>query len=192
MNTLTLQRPRRFTASSSRQVEELAVPSGLPMQASIAGCLSSRGQPEEWVASLERLGQERSKVEELRSHVPTQLEEGVLEQLFRTLVLTAWVGETDQPRTPTGCTFLTSCGQLPSLFRLCSHVYLVRLELTELPKKDGSSAGSPALEGWEPVAPDTDRAYTVQQMARAWEAIGKPITKDDVPLSVDPDGYPLF
>jgi hypothetical protein len=47
-------------------------------------------------------------------------------------------------------------------------------------------------ETWEPVVPDTGQAYTVQQMAQAWKAIGRPVTEDDVPLSVDPDDYPLF
>ncbi len=44
----------------------------------------------------------------------------------------------------------------------------------------------------ESVIPDADRAYSVHQMARAWQAISSPITEDEVPLSVDPDDYPLF
>ncbi len=44
----------------------------------------------------------------------------------------------------------------------------------------------------EPVVADTDRAYSVHQMAQAWQAISSPLTADDVPLSVDPDDYPLF
>jgi hypothetical protein len=48
------------------------------------------------------------------------------------------------------------------------------------------------LNPWEPIVPDADRAYTVEQMAQAWKSIGREITKDDVPLSVDPDEYPLF
>ena len=43
----------------------------------------------------------------------------------------------------------------------------------------------------EPVA-DTDRPYTVQQMAHAWKTVSRPIPEDHVRLSVDPDDYPLF
>ena len=39
---------------------------------------------------------------------------------------------------------------------------------------------------------DTDKSYTVQQMAQAWKAIAKPLPERDVRLSVDPDDYPLF
>ncbi len=52
-----------------------------------------------------------------------------------------------------------------------------------------SSAEEPPFH--EHVAADTDRSYTVQQMAHAWKAISKPIP-DDVSISVDPDEYPLF
>ncbi len=55
-----------------------------------------------------------------------------------------------------------------------------------LEKEDGAAAVSKS------VIPDTDRAYSVHQMARAWQAISSPITEDEVPLSVDPDDYPLF
>jgi hypothetical protein len=44
----------------------------------------------------------------------------------------------------------------------------------------------------ESVVPDTDRAYSVHQMARAWQAIGQPVAEDEIPLSVDPDDYLLF
>jgi hypothetical protein len=45
---------------------------------------------------------------------------------------------------------------------------------------------------WEPIVPDTGRAYIVGQMAQAWTSLRREITEDDVPLSVDPDDYPLF
>jgi hypothetical protein len=44
----------------------------------------------------------------------------------------------------------------------------------------------------QPVVPDTARAYSFQQMARAWKSIGRQVAEDEVPLSVDPDDYPLF
>jgi hypothetical protein len=56
---------------------------------------------------------------------------------------------------------------------------------------EAGTPGGRVSETWEPVVPDTDRAYTVQQMAQAWKAIGRQVTEDDVPLSVDPDNYPL-
>ena len=71
------------------------------------------------------------------------------------------------------------------------HVYLVQLKRS-VPAPEAGLAPERGPETGEPVAADTDRAYTVEQMARAWAAIGRPITEDDVPLSVDPDDYPLF
>jgi hypothetical protein len=44
----------------------------------------------------------------------------------------------------------------------------------------------------ESVVPDTDRTYSVHQMAQAWNAISLPASTDEIPLSVDPDDYPLF
>ncbi len=44
----------------------------------------------------------------------------------------------------------------------------------------------------EPIGPDTDRAYTVEQMAQAFRAVGQPITEDHGARSFDPDEYPLF
>jgi hypothetical protein len=49
-----------------------------------------------------------------------------------------------------------------------------------------------SAESRDLVEADTDRAYTVQQMASAWRTISQPIVEDDVPLTVDPDDYPLF
>ncbi len=40
--------------------------------------------------------------------------------------------------------------------------------------------------------PDTDRTYTMEQMARAWEALSRPLLEDDAELSFDPDEHPLF
>ena len=61
---------------------------------------------------------------------------------------------------------------------------VVRIEPTATPKKK--------VELSDPVVADTDQPFSVQQMAQAWKAISKPIPEDDVPLSVDPDDYPLF
>jgi hypothetical protein len=53
--------------------------------------------------------------------------------------------------------------------------------------------GPPIIRPVYPVVPDTDRTYTMEQMAQAWQAIGRQVSEDDdVPLSVDPDDYPLF
>ena len=69
--------------------------------------------------------------------------------------------------------------------------------MVQLKRTPSTGAGASALEArpsqtWEPIAPDTDQAYTLRQMARAWKCLGQEITEDDVPLSVDPDDYPLF
>jgi hypothetical protein len=42
-----------------------------------------------------------------------------------------------------------------------------------------------------PTVPDTDRVYSPEQMARAFDAIGRPIVEDDATLSFDPDDYLL-
>lgn len=42
-----------------------------------------------------------------------------------------------------------------------------------------------------PITVDTNQACTVLQMAHAIGEIAKP-APEDVPLSVDPDDYPLF
>jgi hypothetical protein len=68
----------------------------------------------------------------------------------------------------------------------------VRLGPAESPERKRSDAVLPPPEAWEALVPDTDRAYTVQQMAQAWKASGQPIPEDDAALSVDPDDYPLF
>lgn len=47
-------------------------------------------------------------------------------------------------------------------------------------------------EAWGPVIADTDQPRTMQQMAQTWKAVAKAIPEDDIPLSVDPDDYPLF
>lgn len=192
MDTLTQQRPRRFTASSSRQVEELVGPSGLPRQASIDGCLSSREQPEEWGASLERVGQERSRVLQLLLHIPAPLEEGLFEGLASAVLENAWMEGAGHPRIWTDCVFLRSAHHGSGVASAWGQVYLVQLKRTDRAEDEEGPPEERVSETWEPIVPDTDRPCTVQEMARAWEALGKPITTDDVPLSVDPDDYPLF
>ena len=61
---------------------------------------------------------------------------------------------------------------------------VVRIEPVEATSDKAESAGS--------VLADTDQPQTMQQMAQAWKAGTKPIPENDVPLSVDPDDYPLF
>ena len=61
---------------------------------------------------------------------------------------------------------------------------VVRVEPVEAAKE--------RAESWGPVFADTDQPYTMQQMAQAWKAVTKPIPEDDIPVSVDPDDYPLF
>ena len=46
--------------------------------------------------------------------------------------------------------------------------------------------------GKRPLAPDTDRSVSAQQMALAWQGISRPLSADDAALSVDPDDYPLL
>jgi hypothetical protein len=103
-----------------------------------------------------------------------------------------WLTTLGQARTCTAYSFPTGLCRISSIAPTWGLTYLVRLEPAG-PAGGGSgqlhSGGSGA---WEPVAPDTDRTYTVQQMAEAWKNIGQPITEDDVSLSVDPDDYPLF
>jgi hypothetical protein len=48
------------------------------------------------------------------------------------------------------------------------------------------------VEACGPVIADTNQPRTMQQMAQAWNAITRPIPDADIPLSVDPDDYPLF
>jgi uncharacterized protein (TIGR04255 family) len=189
MDTLTLQRPRRFSPSSSRRVEELVGPSGLPRQASIAGCLSSRGEPEDWGASLERVSRERSRAGEIRSPIPAQLGETLIKELASALV---WIGEAGHPRSCMECVFLTCAHHGSGVASAWGDVYLVQLKRTDPTEWDAGTPEERISEPWEPFVPDTDQACTVQQMAQAWKAIGQPVTEDDVPLSVDPDDYPLF
>lgn len=191
MDILTLQGPRRFTASSSQRVEELAVPSGLPARASIAGCLTSRRQPEEWRASLERLGQERSRVEELPTHIPALVEASLFEELASAIVQTIWIGDAGQGRQWVDCIVLTSPHHGFGAAHAGGQAYVVQLKRTT-PGRGAGTSEDGVSETREPVVPDTEHTYTVEQMARAWGAIGRPVTEDDVPLSVEPDDYPLF
>ncbi len=61
---------------------------------------------------------------------------------------------------------------------------LVRIELEEVLTETVEECG--------PVVADSDQPRTMQQMAQAWKAITSPIPDAGIPLSVDPDDYPLF
>jgi hypothetical protein len=173
-------------------VEELASSSGLPLQASIAGCLSSRGQAEVWGASLARLGQERSRVETLPSHLPALLEGGLFTELASAVLENVWMGSAGPPGSCTEYVFLTSLHHSSGVAIPWGQVYLVQLTRTDPAGCEAGPTEDSASETWESVVPDTDYSCTAQQMARAWRAITRPLPEDDVPLSVDPDDYPLF
>ena len=59
---------------------------------------------------------------------------------------------------------------------------VVRVEPVEGTKEKAESSG--------PVSADTDRPHTMQEMAQAWKTVAKPISAEDVPISVDPDETP--
>jgi hypothetical protein len=191
-DNLTLQRQRWFTASSSRRVEELAGPSGLPPQASIAGCLAFRREAEEWGASLERLGQERGRVEKLPSRIPALLEEALFEELTSALVEGGWITATGWPLTCGNCLFLTSACHGYGGTSAPGLVYLVHLHRTDPAEGKNGPPDEGASESSEAVVPDTESARTVHELAQAWKAIGRPVPEEDAALSVDPDDYPLF
>jgi hypothetical protein len=44
----------------------------------------------------------------------------------------------------------------------------------------------------EAVVADTDRPHSVEELAHAFDAIGRGVAADDASLSSDPDDYPLF
>jgi hypothetical protein len=141
---------------------------------------------------LKRLGQEGSQVEELQSHFPPLWEETFFEELTSALLENAWTGEVGDPHRCGDCVFLTSAHHGSGVASAQGQVYLVQLKRTDPAEGEADTPEEQVSETWEPVVPDTGQAYTVQQMAQAWKAIGRPVTEDDVPLSVDPDDYPLF
>jgi hypothetical protein len=192
MEALALQYLPRFTSSSSRRVEELLSQSGLPAQASIAGCLGSESHPAEWWASLERIGYERSRVMDLPICIPSVLEEKLFEELAAALSQGAWYMEVEQPNYLRGCAFLTRCSPNLGTVSHCSQVYLVRLEPTNLSDGNADRPEDGVAKVGEVIVPDTHRAYAVRQMAQAWEAIARPLPEEDAAQSVDPDDYPLF
>jgi hypothetical protein len=170
----------------------LPLASGLPVQASIAGCLSSREQPEVWRASLERLGQEHSRVEALSSQLPTLLEERLFEGLSSAFLENVWIGGIAHPHTCREFVFLTSPYPCSGLASAWGQVYVVQFNLTHPAGEEAGTLEQWKPEAWEPIVPDTDRTYDTQQMKQAWEAIGREVTEDDLPLSFDPDDHPLF
>jgi hypothetical protein len=172
-------------------VEEVAHSSGLPSQASIAGCQGLEGHQAEWWASLKRLGHERSQVTGLFHLVPSVLEAHLVEELVGAVYQTAWSHEPAAPGS-VRCTFLTAC---TSSVRTCwpwGHAYVLCLEQTGLQGREADGDEEWLVASWEPIVPDTDHSYTMQQMARAWEAVSQPVAEEDARLSVDPDDYPLF
>ncbi len=62
-------------------------------------------------------------------------------------------------------------------------------EVSSLPLEPDVPGMSDAPEG--PIVSDTNRVYSLEQLAHAFNAIGKPILKDDASLSFDPDDHPL-
>jgi hypothetical protein len=138
------------------------------------------------------LGQERSQVKELLSHLSAPKEESLFEELAAVLFHRAWGAGSQQVHPSTAYTLLTLGGQILGILRPCGHVYLVKLEPTNLEDTGAGNSEDRTPETLESIVPDTDRAYTVEQMARAWQTIGRPITEDDAALSIDPDDYPLF
>src|SRR5262249_5584470 len=50
-----------------------------------------REQPEEWAASLERLGPARSRVKELLLDVPTLMEEALFQDLVSSILQNVWI-----------------------------------------------------------------------------------------------------
>jgi hypothetical protein len=192
MDALMLERPGRISPSSSRRIEEAVCPSGLPAQGSIAGSLTLEARREEWGACLERLGQEWSRVAPLPPHVRAPVEEEVVKGLAYTLPPGFWIGEVGLPGSCTSCVFLTSPQHGTIVAIAAGQVYLVQFRQAGSTQAGVSAPKARPSEAGEPIVPDTDHAYTVEQMARAWKSLGRAITEDDVPLSVDPDDYPLF
>ena len=191
-DTVTLQAAGRFASSSSQRVEELTGASGLPARASIAGCLLSNRMPEEWGALLQRVGQERSRVEELGARLPVGHEDVLFEECVKAVFQRVWIGEVGGGHREMGCVFLAGHSAAPAVFGSCGRIYAVQVARVEPARRKPDIGESRTREAMERIVPDTDKAYTVQQMARAWELLGKPITEDDTSLSVDPDDYPLF
>jgi len=191
MNTLMLERPGRISPSSSRRVEEGVGASGLPLEGSIAGNLTLHARPDEWRAYLKRLGQERSRVESLPAHVPVPVEEELFKGLASTLPPSFWMAQGGLVSGCTSCVFVTATHHGGTIPLVSGQAYLVLLTRTD-PTQEVRLLQARPPEPWEPIVPDADHAYTVGEMARAWKSLGREITEDDVPLSVDPDDYPLF
>jgi hypothetical protein len=136
MNALMVKQPGRISPSSSRRVEEAIVASGLPLQASIAGNLALPDSTAVWLASVERVGQERSRVEPLPAHVPPPVEEELLQGLVFTLAPTFWTAQGGLVRGCANCVFLTALHHGNTIPVAPRQAYLVRLTRTDL-KEDG-------------------------------------------------------
>src|SRR5260370_84752 len=78
----------------------------------------------------------------------------------------------------------------PAVVMIDAATYERKLKAVNLARLIAEAEGD--VRAGEPLVADTDHAYTIEQMAQAFRAVGRPITEDDVELSVDPDDYPLF
>ena len=185
MEHLTIQRQLGFTASSSQRLVQQPVSSGLPMQGSIAGCLSIETEPREWIASLMRLGHGQTRVMDAPPRVPVLLEENLYAEFASAIQENVWMERSGHRQTQAAGRMLSaSAVHFSGVVSGLDHVYVFHL-------KRAASEESDTPEQEVPLA-DTDQPFTVQQMAHAWKTISKPIPEDDVSISVDPDDYPLF
>jgi hypothetical protein len=185
MELSTIQRQLGFTASSSQRLVQLPVSSGLPMQGSIAGCLAFEKEPHEWNASLMQLGHRRIRALDAPCHMAVTREKKLIAEVASAIQENVWIEQSGRQHVYiSGCVLLSHTVQLSGVVSGFDHVLIVQL-------KRAISAESDTLEQEAPVA-DTNRPYTVQQMAQAWGMISKPVPEDDVSITVDPDDYPLF
>lgn len=93
MNNLVLDRPWRISPWSSRRAEEAIVASGLPPQGSIAGARAFPVHRADWQAHVERVGQERSRVEPLPARIPDLVEEEIIAELTARLMPSFWMAQ---------------------------------------------------------------------------------------------------
>lgn len=173
-------------------MEQVIAHSGLPLEGSIAQCHGSRIRTEEWCASLERIGQERSRIEELPLLLTTRSKQSFFQKLYEALPLEVWNQETDLPQSQTVCIFLSNPCELSCVVQMWEGAHLLRLEPIVGRSPLENELDTHNSETWESMIPDTDQSRTLQQMSQAWKSIGRPMVEDDISLSVDPDDYPLF
>ncbi len=56
-------------------------------------------------------------------------------------------------------------------------------------QRPGNGSAEDSEEG---CVAHTEQGRTNEEMARAFDAISRPVAQESVPLSIDPDDYPLF